>query len=113
MKIENKILYWFRKIAIAEGISFLVLILIAMPLKYGADRPEAVKYVGWAHGVLFMLFLVLALVVAVQLKKNWLWLVKAFVASILPLGTFVLDGHMKKAGDYDSIETKKKSGHTI
>ncbi|MCH5690241.1 DUF3817 domain-containing protein [Niabella sp. W65] len=44
------------KIAFLEGISYLLLLLVAMPLKYLADIPEGVKYIGWAHGVLFVLF---------------------------------------------------------
>ena len=49
---QNRTLHLFRKIAIAEGLSFLILLLIAMPLKYFADFPHAVKFVGWAHGVM-------------------------------------------------------------
>lgn len=47
---------WFRKIAFAEGVSFLVLLLIAMPLKYFADMPIAVTIVGGLHGLLFVAF---------------------------------------------------------
>ena len=50
----NKTYSWFRKIAMAEGVSFLVLLLIAMPLKYMADYPKAVTIVGGLHGVLFI-----------------------------------------------------------
>ena len=45
-----------RLAGITEGISFLVLLFIAMPLKYWAGMPLAVKYTGWAHGVLFVLY---------------------------------------------------------
>eukprot|EP01031_Cornospumella_fuschlensis_P007196 gene7196-8921_t len=44
-----------RRIAFMEGVSFLLLLGIAMPLKYFAGLPAAVKYVGWAHGLLFIL----------------------------------------------------------
>jgi integral membrane protein len=89
-------LHWFRKIAIAEGISFLVLLLIAMPLKYLAGWQMAVKIVGWAHGVLFVAFLVMAFEVKLMLGKNFVWFMKAFLASIIPFGTFVLDKELKK-----------------
>ena len=56
----NKKLKWLRKAGIAEGISFLVLLGIAMPLKYLFDQPMAVTIVGWAHGVLFVVFIFLA-----------------------------------------------------
>ena len=97
---SNKVVSWFRKIAIAEGISFLVLLLIAMPLKYLADWPLGVTVVGWAHGVLFVAFLALAYETKVTLNKNFGWLVKAFIASILPFGTFVLERQMRKDGDF-------------
>ena len=89
-------LQWFRRIAIAEGISFLVLLFIAMPLKYLAGWPMAVKLVGWAHGVLFVAFLIMAFEVKIMLGKNFGWFMKAFLASILPFGTFILDKQLKK-----------------
>ena len=97
----NKTVEWFRKVAIAEGVSFLLLLFIAMPLKYLANWPYAVKYIGWAHGVLFVALLILAFETKSILKKNFAWLVKAFVASILPFGTFVLEKQMKNNGDFN------------
>lgn len=98
MKKDNskKILHRFRMIGIAEGISFLVLLLIAMPLKYFMQIPEAVKYTGWAHGILFIVFIYGAFEVMGALKKDFLWLAKAFVAAIIPLGTFIFDRQLKK-----------------
>ena len=86
----------FRRVAIAEGISFLTLLLIAMPLKYLAGWPYAVTVIGWAHGVLFVSYLLLALPSKKILGKRFPWLIKAFVASILPFGTFVLDKEVAK-----------------
>lgn len=83
-------------VGIAEGISFLVLLLIAMPLKYFFNFPEAVKVVGWAHGALFVAFIWFAFEVMASLKKNFLWLLKAFAAAFIPLGTFILDRQLKK-----------------
>lgn len=83
-------------IGIAEGISFLMLLLIAMPLKYFMQIPEAVKYTGWVHGILFVAFIYGAFEVMVVLKKNFLWLAKAFVAAFVPLGTFIFDRQLKK-----------------
>lgn len=87
----KKTIYWLRKIGIAEGISFLVLLLVAMPLKYYFEFPIAVKIVGWAHGLLFVLFLVLAWEARSDNKKSWSWLALAFLASIIPTGTFFFD----------------------
>jgi integral membrane protein len=101
MKTKYTTLNWFRRVAIAEGISFLVLLLIAMPLKYFAGLPQMVKLVGWAHGILFVAFLGFVLAVKTLLNKNFLWMAKAFAASILPAGTFVLEKSMKKSGDFN------------
>lgn len=82
---------WFRIIAIAEGISFLILLGIAMPLKYFAGIPIAVTIAGSIHGLLFIAFMILAWEVKNILDKPFTWYVKAFIASILPFGTFVFD----------------------
>ena len=85
-----------RKTGIAEGISFLVLLLIAMPLKYGFGMPLAVKYSGWAHGFLFVMYVALAY----YAKESYNWPFKkflmAFMAAWLPLGTFFFDARLKK-----------------
>jgi integral membrane protein len=99
--IENKEqvkkqLYRFRMVGIAEGISFLVLLLIAMPLKYIFKIPEAVKFTGWAHGALFVTYIWLAFDLFGSLKKSFLWFLKAVGAAFLPLGTFIFDKELKK-----------------
>lgn len=98
MTTENikKLLHRFRMIGIAEGISFLVLLLIAMPLKYVFNIPEAVKIFGWVHGALFVAFIYFAFEVMGSLKKSFLWFMKAFAAAIIPLGTFVFDRQLKR-----------------
>ena len=88
-------LHRFRMVAIAEGISFLVLLGIAMPLKYMFDIPEAVKVVGWIHGALFVAFIYFAFEIFTSFKKEILWLGKAFIASIIPFGTFIFDQELK------------------
>lgn len=92
----KKTFSWFRKVALAEGISFLVLLGIAMPLKYFADMPMAVTIVGSLHGILFVAFFILAREVMSDYKKGFKWLVKAGLASLLPFGTFVMDREWKK-----------------
>jgi integral membrane protein len=74
-----------------EGVSFLVLLGIAMPLKYFADWPQAVRVVGMAHGILFLLYIWAAIQAA--LEHNWTWKRTALVlvASLLPAGPFVVD----------------------
>ncbi|MEP7236420.1 MAG: DUF3817 domain-containing protein [Ferruginibacter sp.] len=93
---SKKLLHRFRMIGIAEGISFLILLLIAMPLKYLFHIPEAVKVFGWIHGALFITFIYFAFEVMGTLKKNFSWFIKAFAAALIPLGTFIFDRQLKK-----------------
>lgn len=86
----------FRAVALYEGISFLVLLFIAMPLKYIFGIPELVKYVGWAHGVLFVLYV--AFLAQVFFTERWSLLkaIVAFILSLVPFGTFYLDKQLKQ-----------------
>jgi integral membrane protein len=95
-KDPKKLMQTFRMIAIAEGISFLILLLVAMPLKYIFHFPQAVNVFGWVHGALFISFVYLAFSVMTTYNKPISWFFKAFLASILPFGTFVLDNQLKK-----------------
>ncbi len=96
LQFTNTALGRLRMMGIAEGISYLVLLFIAMPIKYMAGNPEVVLYVGWVHGLLFMLYL-LALI-TVKINREWK-LTKtaiAFLASLIPFGTFILDKSLRK-----------------
>lgn len=81
----------FRLIGFAEGVSFLLLLGIAMPLKYLAHEPGPVKWVGWAHGALFVAY-VLA-VAHVAFVERWnLWTIGlALLASLLPFGPWIFE----------------------
>lgn len=79
-------------IAILEGISLLVLVFIAVPLKYGFDNPSLVKMMGPVHGSLFLLFLFTTLSVGVEQGwkfKEITW--KVLLACVIPFGTFYID----------------------
>jgi integral membrane protein len=85
-----------RLVGSLEGISFLLLLLVAMPLKYMAGMPMAVRVVGMAHGLLFLWYLV-ALVRAAS-ERGWglrrgLF---AFAASVTPLGFLFLDASLRR-----------------
>ena len=74
-----------------EGVSFLLLMGIAMPLKYMFQMPLAVKYTGWIHGVLFIVFCMAILNTLLAGKISFGKSVLAFVAALLPFGPFILD----------------------
>jgi integral membrane protein len=87
---------FLRAVSFAEGVSYLLLLLVAMPLKYLWDMPLAVKWVGWAHGVLFISLaasVLLAMIIAALPFKT------AFmvgVASLLPAGPFFADRLLRR-----------------
>lgn len=84
-----------RFIGLLEGISFLLLLFIAMPMKYMLDNPILVKYVGMGHGVLFILFLIVLFTVCERQKWSITMFILGLIASILPFGTFVFDRKLK------------------
>ena len=94
--MQTNSLALLRKVGLIEGISLLVLLFIAMPLKYIWDEPGAVKVIGWIHGALFVLFMLLVLRVYDQRSWPFKKLVLAFIAAFLPFGTFVFDRQLKE-----------------
>ncbi len=81
----------FRLIAILEGISYLMLFAFTMPLKYWAGILEPNKVVGYAHGSLFIAYILIAFVFWYSKKWNFKRLLILFVASLLPFATFYVD----------------------
>ena len=72
--MNNKnIISFFRFIALAEGISFLFLLFIAMPLKYFNNMPQAVRFGGMIHGLLFVAFVMTAWNLISRLDKSYKW----------------------------------------
>ena len=78
-----------------EGISYLLLIFIAMPMKYIWEEPIYVKIVGMGHGVLFILFMYFLLVTTIEYKWKLPFVIFAFIASLVPFGTFYLETKLK------------------
>ena len=89
--IEN-----LRTVGKIEGASYLVLLGVAMPLKYFAGLPQAVKVVGWAHGVLFVLLLVFLAIAGWRARLSVRQLLTVFVAALLPFGPFVIDQRLER-----------------
>lgn len=95
----------FRIITFIEGVSYLVLLFIAMPMKYFGDNPTPVKIVGMTHGVLFLIFVGLLCLASIEHKWSWKYNLVAFISSLVPFGTFFLDSDLKKK-ELSSIEQK-------
>ncbi len=85
-----------RTIALVEGASFLVLVLIAMPLKYAGGIAEPVKVVGWAHGILFVALCAALAWSAIVARWSIGRSALVLLAALLPFGPFVIDGRMKR-----------------
>jgi len=81
----------FKFISILEAISFLVLLLIAMPLKYIWEMPEMVRIVGMAHGILFVLYVMGAYWMYEKLNWSFKTLMIVVLCSVLPFGPFYAD----------------------
>lgn len=84
-----------RIIGNLEGVSYLLLLGVAMPLKYFGGYPQAVKYAGWLHGLLFVAFIFALIDVMVTRKWSLKKTALAFISSLLPFGTFFLDKPLK------------------
>lgn len=78
----------FKRLAFFEGLSLLILLFIAMPLKYMMDQPEMVRYVGMAHGVLFIAYVLFLIYLTVEFKWTAKKFALLFIASVIPFGTF-------------------------
>ena len=81
----------FKWISILEGISFLLLLFIAMPLKYMFNLPQMVQIVGMAHGILFISYLVGAIFVYKLLNWKFKTLMIAVACSVIPFGPFYIE----------------------
>ena len=86
----------FRMTALAEGVSFLTLLFVAMPMKYFMGMPEVVRVVGAIHGGLFLLYV--GLLAMLHVRQRWpvMFSLYALVASVIPFGTFILDKHLRE-----------------
>ena len=87
---------WMRAVGNAEGISFLLLLFLAMPLKYLGHNPTLVHWLGPIHGGLFLLYVASAVAVARILNWRWFHLMLALVASVVPFGPFVFEAWVRR-----------------
>lgn len=87
---NQNITNWFLKIGKIEGYSYLILLFIAMPLKYMFNMPEYIRPVGMLHGVLFVGFMILLALMFFKVKMSFKNATLSFLLSLVPFGTFFL-----------------------
>lgn len=87
----------FRLMGYLEGLSLLVLLFIAMPLKYLAGFPEVVTFVGTFHGLLFIMYLITIAYVTFKVRWSFIWITSAFAVAFIPFGNLILDAKLRKS----------------
>ncbi|AOH53374.1 hypothetical protein ABE28_003345 [Peribacillus muralis] len=87
---------WFRFITIVEGISYVLLLAIGMPIKYILNIGEATLILGSIHGFLFIVFGLLLLYVSIRSKWSFIKMALIFIVSFIPFGNFVIDRKVLK-----------------
>lgn len=86
----------FRLVSLLEGLSYVVLLGVAMPLKYVAGNAEAVPLVGKLHGGLFVAFCVGLFAVANNRDWTWKQIATVAIAAMVPLGAFWLEHRLRR-----------------
>ncbi|WP_127530625.1 DUF3817 domain-containing protein [Paenibacillus kobensis] len=93
----NPTLYkYFRIISYLEGLSFLFLLCVAMPMKYAADKPEMVTVTGIIHGFFFAAYIIAVLVLAFMYRWKWLRVAGGIIGAFLPFGPFIFDRRIQR-----------------
>jgi len=86
----------FRKVALVEGTTTLMLFLVAMPLKYLAGWPALVPPVGWLHGIAFLSYIAFMVIAFAYHRVGIVGWLRSIIAALLPFGTFVNDAWVKR-----------------
>ncbi len=94
-----KQLQLFRKVAFIEGLSFIILVFVAMPLKYIWDTPEAVSVVGMIHGILFIIYIWILIRVWIDLDWKFSRAALGVFVSLVPFGTMFFDPSLKREAE--------------
>lgn len=90
-----------RLLAYVEGISFLLLLGVGMPLKYVWHMPEPNRVIGLIHGLLFVAYVLAVAQAKIELGWSWRTMGLALLASIIPLGTFWADAKLFRQADHN------------
>jgi integral membrane protein len=86
----------FRMMGLIEGASLLILLFIAMPLKYWAGIPEAVRIVGSLHGLFFILYVLMIVYTTYKVRWSFIWVVSAFAVAFIPFGNIIFDRFLQR-----------------
>ena len=92
-----KKIFIFRLIALLEGLSFIFLVFLGMPLKYLYGNEMLVKILGMPHGILFIIYVLTAFLIKNKLELNIKELLIVLIASVIPFGTFYIDYRFLKS----------------
>lgn len=96
--IQDQAVKILRYLGFAEAFSWVLLLFIAMPLKYLANQPLMVTYVGWIHGVLFMAYIGQLVFVKFKYNLSFKTVLKGCLAAFFPFGTLVFDKTLRHLG---------------
>ena len=81
----------YRLTAFLEGVSYILLLFIAVPIKYLLNEAVYVKILGMPHGVLFILYIVFSIIAKIKYNWNFRKFLVISLASLVPFGTFYID----------------------
>ncbi|PLR76627.1 hypothetical protein CU633_14850 [Bacillus sp. V3-13] len=88
----------FRLMGFIEGVSLLILLFIAMPLKYFAGFPEVVSVVGALHGFFFIVYLLMIAYTTLKIRWSFVWVASAVAVAFIPFGNMILDFRLQRSG---------------
>tara|TARA_R110002096_G_scaffold4501_18_gene21168 strand:- start:3038 stop:3367 length:330 start_codon:yes stop_codon:yes gene_type:complete len=95
LDLKQSLMDRLRLASLADGVSYLVLLGIAMPLKYLADIPMAVRIVGSLHGFLFLALCWFLLLVLIRRQLSFGWCVLVFLGALIPFVPFYLETKLR------------------
>ena len=81
----------FRIVAFLEGLSYILLLFIAVPIKYWGEDDQWVKLLGMPHGILFVVYIIMSCLIKVEKNWNSIDFLTVLACSIVPFGTFYVD----------------------
>ena len=84
-------IYIYRLTAFLEGVSYILLLLIAVPIKYLLNEAFYVKILGMPHGILFILYILFSIIAKIKYNWNFRKFLVVSIASLVPFGTFYID----------------------